>query len=232
MNSTNKKSPATTRAVQPKAAAGAVNRKPPVAPPVYRPQPVPKVLQTKRSPLQNLPASKAIAGPPQHRSRIAQPMMATLTKFRPGSVVQRMEQRELSSDSDEESGEVDIRGFCNYNTIKVDDAWNDEKAMIKHCFTYCGSAQKLTWVKFAFIVGAPPPELGHGSELAQPTGNKKTKGGGGKKSGTGKDEVRWTKFQQAMERILAKIDPDGKGTPIQRAERIVKRYDGSTPKWW
>ena len=43
-NSPNKKSPA----AQLKTANGSVNRKPPVAPPAYCPQPAPKVLQTKR----------------------------------------------------------------------------------------------------------------------------------------------------------------------------------------
>src|SRR5262245_31632672 len=67
MNSTNRKSPQATqsverpvvppvyhappplKAVQPIVANGAANRRPAVAPSVYRPQPVPKVLQQKRS---------------------------------------------------------------------------------------------------------------------------------------------------------------------------------------
>ena len=43
--------------------SGVVNRKPHIAPPVYRPQPVPKVLQTKRQPGQGLPVAPAVYRP-------------------------------------------------------------------------------------------------------------------------------------------------------------------------
>ena len=45
-----------------------VNRKPPVAPPVYRPQPLPKVLQTKNSSAPNAP--QRLVGPPAYRPQV------------------------------------------------------------------------------------------------------------------------------------------------------------------
>jgi hypothetical protein len=277
VSSTNKKSPATrgipqpfdlrpsplaqqirpktaTRTVQPKVANNGVNRKPPVAPPVYRPQPVPKVLQTKKSPTQNLQASKVSVisqqresptAPPIYRPaqpRIAQPMMAALkrpgqqeiralTMLRSSSVVQRMEEQNVGS-SDDESPNVEIRGGT-YPTIKGDDPWNDEQAMINHCITYCG-VDKLVWVKFAYVVGAPPPELGHGSQLVKPKKGNKGKGGGGnKKQGSAKDAKRWKSFQDCMEGIIDSNYDHIKGqTYFKKAEKIVNAYNGNKPGWW
>lgn len=209
------------RAVQPKAANNAVNRKPPVAPAAYRPQPVPRVLQAKRSPAQSLQASKAFAGRPISR---------------PGSVVQRMEEQGPEVNfSDDESPKVDYRHCCSYNTIKGEDAWNNEDAITNHCLTYCGTKEKVILVKFAYVVGAPPPELGHGSELATPApkGNKSKGKGGGQKQGSAKDEKRWEAFQKSMGRIIAIGYQHLKGnTDYQKAEKAVKEYDGPTPKWW
>jgi hypothetical protein len=282
MSSTNKKSPAqllalrsktTTNAVQPKVTNSVVNHKPPVAPPVYRPQPVPKVLQTKRSPAHNLPASKALAArpvshpetkevvqpkvvsqqrqsptaPPAYRPvqpRIAQPRMATLTQpghqkfraltgLRSGSVVQgMMERKREDSSDDEEAPNLNVRG--DYPTIKGDDPWNDVEAMIKHCITYCGgSDEKLTWVKFAYIVGAPPPELGHGSQAAKPQQGKKKQGKGGGKQGSAKDIKRWQSFQTCMESVIEERYDDVKGSsPFQKAQKIVKGFNGKRPAWW
>lgn len=240
-----------TRPVQLKVANSTVNHKPPVAPPVYRPQPVPKVLQTKRSLTQNLEASKAFAGRPVSHSAtkqvvqpkaIWQPKMAALaqpgqqeiralTRLRSSSVVQRMEEPVTEIDSSDDES-VDIRSCCNYPKIKGEDPWNDEESIIQHCVTYCGTSEKLTWVKFAYVVGAPPPELGHGSELEKKKVNK-SKGSGGKKQGSAKDEKRWSQFQQSMESILALSYKHVKGnTNYQKAQKVVKEHSGGTPKWW
>ncbi len=70
---------AMSKAAQPKMANGVVNRKLPVAPPVYRPQPVPKVLQTKSASAHGphaVRAPRAPVAPPVYRpeqKRIAQP---------------------------------------------------------------------------------------------------------------------------------------------------------------
>jgi len=85
-----------SKAAQPKMANGAVNRKPPVAPPVYRPQPVPKVLQ-KKSVAAHGPHAvrtpRTPVAPPVYRPNqklIAQPKMASaahpLTRKPPVSV--------------------------------------------------------------------------------------------------------------------------------------------------
>jgi hypothetical protein len=78
MKSTNKKPPASTP-VHAKITNGVVNLKQPIAPPVYRPQPVPKVLQAKRPPGQNLQpgsAPRQPVAPPVYRpeaKKIVQP---------------------------------------------------------------------------------------------------------------------------------------------------------------
>lgn len=228
--------------VQPKVANSVVNRKPPVAPPVYRPQPVPKVLQTKRSPAQNLQASKAFAGPQVSRQSpaappayrpgqrgIAQPMM--VARLRSSSVVQRMEEKRVVDFSDdEESPNVDVRSLCKYPTIKGKDVWNNEEALTQHCLTYCADG-KIDWVKFAYIAGAPPPELGHGSQLTK--AKPKAKGKGGNKQGSQKDAQRWQEFQSCMETILELKYGHIKGkTPYLRAQKLVNSYDGDKPKWW
>lgn len=160
-------------------------------------------------------------------------MMATLTRFRPGSVVQRMEEEKPVNSSDDED-ETPIK-IGKYPIIKGDDPWNDEKAMTNHCITYCGGGEKLTWVKFAYVIGAPPPELGHGSELAKPVKGNKSKGKGGGKQGSAKDEQRWQSFQLAMVTIIntnAKFKETKGKTPYQKAEKIVRDFDGNKPSWW
>ena len=72
MNSPNKKSPQVkgiprSQPIQPKM-ANAANRKPPLAPPIYRPQPTPKVLQTKRANQQSAPPVR----PPQQTPKVLQ----------------------------------------------------------------------------------------------------------------------------------------------------------------
>ena len=135
---------------------------------------------------------------------------------------------------EEEQKPVDApkRPVCNYNTIKGDDPWNDFSALEEHCFTYCDSKEKKIWVKFAYCVGFPPPELGHGSQLQKaPKGGNKPKGKGGAKQGSAKDETRWKKFHDCMKAIVATIDGKG-GTDFQKADRFVKQFDGDTPGWW
>jgi hypothetical protein len=160
-------------------------------------------------------------------------MMAALTRLRPSSVVQRMEEVSVS-DEEDETPTVNVGG--KYPVVKADDPWNDEKALTEHCLTYCGGGEKFIWVKLAFVVGAPPPELGHGTQLAKvtPTGKAKGKGkGGGGKQGSAKDEVRWQKFQQCMTTVISKDYSHVKGqSAYQKAQKIVKDYDGPTPKWW
>src|SRR5882672_5486095 len=56
--------------VQPKTAAPSQNRKPPVAPPVYRSQPVPRVLQSKiTAQPQRINQSSGPVAPPVYRSQ-------------------------------------------------------------------------------------------------------------------------------------------------------------------
>lgn len=138
----------------------------------------------------------------------------------------------FSDDEDEDKGSnINVSG--KYPVIKGDDPWNDEKAMMNHCITYCGGGEKLTWVKFAYVVGAPPPELGHGSELVKQVKGNKTKGKGGGKQGSAKDEKRWQSFQQAMVKIINSNFSGTKGkTPYQKAEKIVRDFDGNKPSWW
>lgn len=231
MSSANKKSSAPRGIPQPfnrptlrSTTTTAVQRKPPVAPPVYRPQPVPKVLQTKRSATQNIQAGQPLAGRPNHLPgppRIVQPMMAAR------SVIQRMEEQtpQVFEESEVKSPKVDISRCCKYNAIKGEDPWGEKEGLIKHCITYCGSKEKTTWVRFAYVVGVPPPELGHGSELA--TGKGK---GGGKKQGSAKDAKRWDDFQKSMTAIIALLYANKPGnTPYQKAEKVVKEYDGELP---
>jgi hypothetical protein len=162
-------------------------------------------------------------------------VIRSLTSLRSKSVVQRMEDRrerkEPEIDSDESSPGVDIKGCCNYSTIKVEGIWNNSELLMQHCLTYCNTKEKVTWVKFAYIVGAPPPELGHGSQLA-PQKGKKSKGKGGNKQGSAKDEKRWTDFQNSMERIINQMSGTKGNTDYQKAEKLVKAYDGDTPGWW
>lgn len=66
---------ATPKIVQPKMANGAMNRKPPVAPPVYRPQPTPKVLQKKSSPCAKPPVATLANRPPA--IKIVQPKIVS-----------------------------------------------------------------------------------------------------------------------------------------------------------
>src|SRR5215211_1788896 len=83
MSWTNKKLPGTT--VQPKTGAPAPGIKRPVAPPVYRPQPVPKVLQRKTAPGQNPPPAQPPhrpVAPPVYRPH-AQPAIAQAKMARP-----------------------------------------------------------------------------------------------------------------------------------------------------
>lgn len=203
----------TKEVVQPKAVSQ--QRKSPTAPPAYRP--VPKIAQPKMAAL-TLPGQQGIRA---------------LTRLHSGSVVQRMMERKREDSSDDEAQDVDIGGGCNYPKLKGEDPWNDAEAMIKHCLTYCGGAEKIIWVKFAYIAGAPPPELGHGSELAKPQQGKKKQGKGGGKQGSAKDAKRWQSFQKCMEGIIDQQYSDTKGkTPFQKAEKIVNAYRGKTPGWW
>lgn len=121
---------------------------------------------------------------------------------------------------------------CTYNTIKGENPWHDEKALAEHCFTYCDSKEKKIWVMFAYCVGFPPPELGHGSQLQEvtPKGNK-SKGKGGGKQGSAKDEIRWTKFHNCMKLVVAALRLDGK-SDFQKAEKFVKQFDGDKPDGW
>lgn len=80
------KSPRAKKSVQLKTTPGNVDRQPPTAPPAYRPQPVPKVLQRKTSPARNaqaaqVPSSRPPAAPPVYRPqptpRVLQPKKLT-----------------------------------------------------------------------------------------------------------------------------------------------------------
>ena len=74
----------TNKTAQPKMGNAALNRKPPVAPSVYHPQPVPKVLQTKSSPVQNpLAAQAKVMKPISHGLKSATVQPQTSPPSRP-----------------------------------------------------------------------------------------------------------------------------------------------------
>ena len=89
--------------IQPQMANGALNRKPPVVPPVYRPQPVTKVLQTKRSSVPNQRAAQTPrppVAPPVYRPQakeMVQPKAITLLRRAPvAPPVYRPEQKRIA----------------------------------------------------------------------------------------------------------------------------------------